>query len=119
MATFTKKLLSGSINGRGILVAATATPGTTIHTGSTNTAVIQEVWLYASNPDVSDHVLTIEWGGTTSPNDLIKVNVAAYEGIRPIATGLVLNGAATALIIKAFADTANKVTLFGYVNEIA
>lgn len=119
MATFTKKTLSGSTNGRGVVVVATATPGTTIHTGSTTTTTIQEVWLYASNPDTSDHTLTIEWGGTTNPDDRIVVSVSAYQGLRPVVTGLVLNGAASALIIKAYADTASKITLFGYVNEIA
>ena len=34
MATFSKTILSGSTDGRGIKVAATATAGTLIHTGS-------------------------------------------------------------------------------------
>jgi hypothetical protein len=34
MATFSKIVLSGSTDGRMIKVAATATAGTTIHTGS-------------------------------------------------------------------------------------
>lgn len=119
MATFTKKILSASTDGRGILVAATATPGTTIHTGSSTATTLQEVWLYASNPDSSDHNLTLEWGGTTSLNDLIVVTISAYQGLRPIATGLILKGNSTPLIIKAFADTANKISIFGYINEIA
>jgi len=35
MATFTKEILSGSTDGRPILVAATASAGTVIHTGPT------------------------------------------------------------------------------------
>ena len=37
MATFTKKKLSGSTDGKPIAVAATATPGTLIHTAVTGT----------------------------------------------------------------------------------
>ena len=37
MATFSKIPLSGSTNGKGILVAATATLGTTIHTAGSGT----------------------------------------------------------------------------------
>ena len=46
MATYTKRLLSGSTNGRPIKVAATATPGTTIHTAVTGTTDFDEVWIY-------------------------------------------------------------------------
>ena len=43
MATFTKTLLSGSTNGKAILVAATATPGTTIHTAVAGTSSLDEM----------------------------------------------------------------------------
>ena len=51
MATFTKTILSGSTDGRAIKVAATATAGTLIHTGSTNAATLHEVCLYVMNTD--------------------------------------------------------------------
>ncbi len=41
MATYSKVLLSGSTNGKQIKVAATATPGTTIHTAVTGTTSIR------------------------------------------------------------------------------
>ena len=47
MATFTKKILSGSTDGKSIKVAATATAGTTIHTGSATVTTLDEVWIYA------------------------------------------------------------------------
>ena len=77
MASFTKKILSGSTDGRGVLVAATSSPGTTIHTGSSTAATIQEIWLYASNPDTTQYTLTVQWGGTTSPNDYITIPIPA------------------------------------------
>jgi hypothetical protein len=49
MATFSKVLLSGSTNGASVLVAATSTPGTTIHTAVSGTSSLDEIWLYADN----------------------------------------------------------------------
>ena len=118
MATFTKTILSGSTNGRAIKVAATATPGTTIHTGSTTVADIHEVWLYAQNTDTTARKLTIEWGNTSSPDDLIELTVPAESGLVLVSPGLVIKGAASALIIRAFAATANVITIHGFVNTI-
>jgi hypothetical protein len=118
MATFSKLTLSGSTDGRPIKVAATATPGTTIHTASTAATTYDEVWLYAQNTDTTDRKLTIEFGGTSSPDDLIEYTVKAENGLYLIVPGLVLKGNATALVIRAFAATANVVTISGYVNRI-
>ena len=48
MATYSKAHFSQSTNGRGILVAATSTPGTLIHTAVAGTSDIDEVWIYAA-----------------------------------------------------------------------
>lgn len=119
MATFTKNHLSGSTDGRMIKVAATATAGTTIHTGPTNTAHFHEVWLYAVNSDTTARKLTIEWGNTSSPDDLIELTIAAESGLVLVVPGLVLQGNATALVVRAFAATANVINIAGYVNEIS
>lgn len=119
MATYSKKILSGSTDGRGIKVAASATPGTTIHTGASATATLQEVWLWASNPGTTSYTLTVEWGGTSDPDDRIILSVPADQGLTLVSPGLVLKGNGTPLVIKAFANTANQVTLFGYVNEVS
>ena len=71
MATYSKTILSGSTDGRGILVTATATAGTLIHTGSATATTLDEIWLYAVNSDAADVKLTLEWGGVTVSNDLI------------------------------------------------
>jgi hypothetical protein len=118
MATYTKNILSGSTDGRGILVAATSSPGTTIHTGPTTTTSIDEVWLYAQNTSTSAVKLTVEWGGTTSPNDLIEVTIQPEAGLVCIAPGLLIKGNATALVVRAFAATTNVITIHGFDNSI-
>jgi hypothetical protein len=119
MATYTKKILSASTDGRAVLVANTASAGTTIHTGSSNAAVVEEVWLYASNPTGTQRTLTVQWGGTTSPNDSITSFLPAQSGLTLISPGLILKGNATPLVIRAFSDSSNQVTITGYINEIA
>lgn len=113
MATITKNLLSGSTSGRGILVAATATPGTLIHTA--DASANDELWLWAVNSSGSDLKLTIEAGGVTSPNDLIEYTVPAEDGLHLIIPGIVYTGS---VVIRAFAGTANLIACHGYVNRI-
>ena len=119
MATFTKQVLSGSTDGRGILVAATATAGTLIHTGSTTTTTLDEVWLYAVNTSASAVKLTIEYGGVTAPNDHIEFSVPAESGLYLIVPALLIKGNATALVVRAFAATTNVVVVHGYINRIS
>jgi len=118
MATFSKNILSGSTDGRGILVAATATAGTLIHTGPTVVTSFDEIWMYAQNTSASGVKLTVEWGGVTAPNDHIEFTVPAESGLYLIAPGLVIKGNATALVVRAFAATASVLTIHGYVNKI-
>ena len=119
MATFTKTKLSGSTDGRAILVAATATAGDTIHTGSGTATTYDEIWIYAQNTSASDVKLTLEWGGTTAPDDLIELTITTEAGLTLVAPGLLIKGNASPLIVKAFAATTNVITLHGYVNQIA
>ena len=118
MATFTKSTLSGSTDGRPIKVAATATAGTLLHTGSTTATTIDEVWLYATNTSAADVKLTLEWGGVTSPDDLIEQTIVTEGGLVLIAPGLLVKGNSTALIVRAFAASANVITISGYINQI-
>ena len=117
MATFTKTLLSGSTNGKAILVAATATAGTTIHTAVSGSSSLDEIWLYAHNSSASTVKLTLEWGEATAPNGNIEINIGAEgTGLVLVAPGILLQNS---LIVKAFAATTNVVTLTGYVNRIS
>jgi hypothetical protein len=118
MATFSKELLSASTDGRAIKVAATATAGTLIHTGSTTATTIDEIWLYAVNSDSTDRKLTLEWGGVTVPDDLIEITIGAEAGLVLLAPGLLIKGNSTALLVRAFAATANVIDIHGYINRI-
>jgi len=119
MATFSKQTLSGSTDGRGILVAATATAGTTIHTGSSTASVIDEVWLYAVNTSASNVKLTVEYGGTSAPSDLIEFTVPAEAGLYLVVPALLIKGNATPLVVRAFAATTNVIVVHGYINRIS
>ena len=115
MATFTKKILSGSTDGKAIKVAATATAGTTIHTA--HSTALDEIWLYAHNSSASAVKLTLEWGEATAPDGNIEINIGAEgTGLVLVSPGLLLTNS---LVVKAFAATANVITLTGYVNRIA
>ena len=113
MATFSKQLLSGSTNGRPIKVAATSTPGTTVHTAHATDK--DEIFLYAFNSDTTERKLTIEFGGTTSPDDTIEVKIPPESGVQVVIPGLILTGG---VVVKAFCASANVVMIVGYVNRI-
>ena len=115
MATFTKKILSGSTDGKAVKVAQTATAGTTIHTGSATATTHDEVWLYAVNSSASSVKLTIEWGEASAPDGNIELSVAAESGLVLVTAGLLLQNS---LVVKAFAGTANVIMLHGFVNRI-
>jgi hypothetical protein len=119
MATFSKIALSGSTDGKMIKVAQTATAGTTIHTGSATATTFDEIWLYAVNSDTTPRKLTVEWGGVSSPDDLIEFTVPAESGLYLITAGLVIKGNATPLVVRAFCASANVVMIAGFVNRIA
>ena len=115
MATFAKMVLSGSTNGKGIKVAAVSSPGTTIHTAVTGTSSWDEIWIYAYNSNSVAENLTLQWGGTSSPDDSITVTLQPYQGLMLVVPGLVLQNS---LVLKAFATDANVVIIHGFVNRI-
>jgi uncharacterized RmlC-like cupin family protein len=120
MATFTKTILSGSTDGKGILVNQTTSgSAVTIHTGSSTNAHLHEVWLYAQNYSASNTKLTVLWGGTSAGTDEIELTVAAEAGLVLVVPGLVLKGnSSTAPVVKAFAASNTAVVVHGYVNTI-
>lgn len=117
MPTYSKVKLSGSTSGRPIKVGAIVTPGTTIH-ATIGSASTDEIYLYANNTDTVTRTLTIEWGGVTSPDDLIVVGIAAQSGIFLVIPGLILVDTGSALTIRAFASVTNIINITGYVNRI-
>lgn len=117
MATALKRKLSGSTDGRNIKVAATSSPGTTIHTAvsGTTAGTLDEVWLWAYNGHTAAVTLTIQFGGTSTPDDDIKVTIPYQSGLQLVVPGFVLQNGD---VVKAYAGTTNVVTIGGYVNAI-
>lgn len=113
--TFSKVILSGSTNGKNIKVVATSDPGTTIHTAISGTTNMDEIWIYAVNTHSIDVNLFIEFGGNSSPDDIINITLKAYQGMTLIIPGFILNNS---LIVKAYASIANVIDINGYVNRI-
>lgn len=111
--TFNKVQLSGSVDGKQIKVAATATPGTTIHTA--DASKLDEVWIFAVNSSGSSVKLTIEWGEANAPDGNIEITIPAESGYTLVVPGLVLTNS---LVVKAFAATANVILINGFVNRI-
>ena len=122
MATFTKLALqpAGTTgDGLGITVAAISTAGTAIHTASSTATTIDELWLYAANIHSSAVTLTIEFGGVSVTKDIIQQSIPATpSGLVLVCAGLVIQGNATAKVVRAFAGTASKIEIFGFVNRI-
>lgn len=112
MATYSKQLLSGSTQGRPVKVAASATTGTTIHSTGTSSSVIDEVWLYGYNSDTGPVNLTIEYGGTTAPDQNIVITLPSQSGLTLLVPGLILTGTgAAANNITAFAQKSASATI--------
>jgi hypothetical protein len=110
--------LSGSTNGRPIPVAATATPGTLIHTVVGGSSAFDEVYLFASNVTAAPATLTVEFGGVADPGDhLVKgYSIAANSGPIPISPmgGARLQGG---VVIRAFSGTASAINITGAYNR--
>lgn len=115
MATYTKTLLSGSTNGKGIKVVQTATAGDTIHTAVAGTSDLDEIWIYCVNSSASNVKLTLEWGEATAPDGNIEVTIPAESGLVLVSPGLLLQNG---LVLKAFAGTTNVLIIHGFVNRI-
>ncbi len=107
--------LSGSTNGRGIKVAATASSGDTIHTAQSGTSTSDVITVYAYNSSASAVTLTLQWGGTTSVDDDIKLSIPATSGLTLVVPDLVLRNS---LVVRAYAGTTNVVTIHGFVNRV-
>lgn len=119
MAGVTKQLLSGSTDGRQIKVTGTATgTAVTIHTADATATDI--ITLFANNSHNADVLLTIEWGGTTDPDDIIEVTLPKVgvngDGDRLIVISKPLTNS---LVVKAFASVANVIKISGDVNRVS
>jgi len=119
MATFSKVLLSGSTQGKGIALDST-TSAATVHATGSSSSIIDEVWVWAHNTSATAQEISIRYGGTTDPTNIIKVTIPSKAGTLLVVPGLVLTGTGSAAntITALPTTTANAVALHGYVNRI-
>lgn len=107
----TKEMLSGSANGKPILVLASASPGTVIHTSVSGTVQHDQVFIWAYNLHTAPVILTIEFGGTTSSEQIVQT-IPSRSGWVAVIPGLPLNNAC---VVRAFSDNSgSKILLAGY-----
>ena len=115
MAIYSRVVLSGAADGKGVVVAATAAGGTTIHTA--HATAKDEVYLWVINTHTVAVDLTIEWGGTASPDNLfcVALPIPIKSALQCVVPGLTLTNS---LVVKAYASVASKLVLGGHVNRI-
>jgi hypothetical protein len=116
MATAVKRKLSGSTNGKGIEIAATATPGDLIHTAvaGTTAGTFDEIWLWAQNNHTSDVIVTVEFGSHDHADNII-VTIPSKGGLVPVVPGFILQNAQD---VNVFAATTAVIMVHGFVNAI-
>lgn len=110
MATFSKALLSNSVNGMPIEV--TGNPNT-VHTAQSGTSGLDEVWMYAHNPGSTTVKLTLEFGGQ-EPYHQIELNIPGESGLVLVIPGLPLNNSKQVVAYT----SSGAVGITGYVNRI-
>jgi hypothetical protein len=110
MSSFSKHILSGSVNGRPIELS---TAGVVIHTAGAGTGTIDEIFAWAYNNSGSAHILTLKHGATTS-NSEWKESIPGQSGLYVAVPGLPLNNA---LACVGYATGSVKVV--GFVNRVA
>ena len=111
MAAYTPTI--AGTNGKPVAVTATASAGTTIYTATNTAGQVDEIYAEATNIDSSEHRLVLQLGGTTDAEK-------AYYWIPPESTVQILNGHRMngGVVIRAYADSANKINLVVDVNTI-
>jgi len=114
MSIYAPQLLSGSTDGLGVKVVATATLGTTIHTAVAGTDNIDEIRLYAINTSTAASKLTIEWGTATAADGNIEQIIQPEDGLILVIPRLRLQNG---LLVTAFAADANVILLLGDVDR--
>jgi hypothetical protein len=116
--TVSRIILSGSTNGLGIKVTGTSTAATvTLHTAVAGVTSYDLVTLWAVNNDADGETrtLTIEFGGTTDPDNVLVVPIPCKVGPVLVCSELPLRNT---LVVKAFADEANDVQVYGSVLRV-
>ena len=114
-STISPVLLSGNATGIPIPVAATATPGTLIHTATATSGEVDAVTIYASNVTGSSATLTIEWGSVSDPGGhLCKGLVVPANSAQTLVGRARLSGG---VVVRAFSGTASAINITGTVER--
>lgn len=117
MATYTPQIASGSPgNGRMKKIAATSSPGDTLHTATNTAGEFDEVYIWIQNNDTTAREVIIQLGGTTATDDDIKQTIQPKAGFALVVPGIRLNGG---VIVKAYCTTTNVLVAAVNVNRIA
>ena len=118
MASFLPILFSGnSGGGKPYLVnsiLANIATATAVHTATSVTDCIDEIWIWAQNNSNAAADLIIAFGGTTQPKDLIQSQIPANSGLFLVVPGLRLNAGS---VVKAVSPTINVISVFVNVNR--
>lgn len=113
MAIMTAIPLSSSSGGRPVPIIATSSPGTTIHTLSTATGVVEEVYLDIYNITATGATLQLEAGSTATLGIIsIFFNGNSMQRVLAGARYLAATGA-----ISAYATATNVFQALGGVNK--
>lgn len=126
--TITKRILSGSTHGTGILV--TATQGATINTihalSTSATTTIDEIYVYAQN-NYSRSINVVFEFGTSQTNAHLTCPVEPLAGPQLLLPGLPLTGSACSVLafVNGLGGSASPalsgsslVSIYGYVNRL-
>lgn len=104
---------SGSTSGKGIQIAATSTPGTAIHTAVAGAVSFSRMFIYFTNTSASSIVVTVEWGGTGTANNIVYTVPGNNTGL--VVPGLMIQGG---LSVAAFAATGSVLNAIGWVELV-
>ena len=110
------QFLSESTSGRQIKVTSTTSSGATaIHTAVSGSDAVDFITIEACNTHSTDVTLTLEWGGTTSPDDHIDLIITRKTGSVTVVSNRMMNGGLT---ISAYASVADVITIGGDVRQV-
>ena len=115
-----KLVLSGCVSGQPILVTATATPGTTIHTATSSTSTLDsfdEIYIEAGAVTTTAATLCLQIGSPTYRGSEMFFNVPGKPSglIRILDGHLLQNG----LVVTATCSTASILNITGWVNRFS
>ena len=106
-----RRELTGTSGGAGIKISSTSS-GVEIHTHDStfNQSQFDELHLWAYNSHSVAVTLTLQWAGTTDPDNLIPISLQPGSYLQ-IICGQHIGGD---LAVNAIAGTANKIMVYGY-----